>query len=536
MNIIQFLYTIPGVPLGYILYFIYKFICSNVGVAILIFTFIVKLATLPLYVKQQKSQAKSAIFMPKVREIQTKYANNREKQQAELMKLQQQGYKPTAGCGTMLLSFLILFGVIDVVYKPLTHIVHMNSAKIASVVEESYNVEFTSLLVEEVSRTDSDALSLNEAGLKKHESVVKDAQKIVDYYNENCLKEGESKVELTALSTLTTDSVKLVKTAMKSVMLNEYAENTDIVQFASTDFFGLTSDEKAEMDALETDEEKEAYRAEHAFGQYTTSALNNANIHYGSYKVASDDSVTFAATSAMQRELYAVERFGTEIGSGDNKFRCRDAYSESVLRHEVKEELSELYDNLDFLGIKLGQVPKDNMGFPMILVPIISFLMALAQTFITNRITMKNNPEQAQMAGMGPMKIMMYIMPLFSLWIAFTVPAGAGFYWAISYMFGIIQTLVLNKLYNPAKLREQAQAEWDAQHPSKKKKKKTVSVEAEKVTDVDADDDDEDDDESGKITEEESLSQKELNRRKLAEARKRQAEKYGEEYHDDSDD
>ncbi len=531
MNIIQFLYTIPGIPLGYLLYFIYKFICSNVGIAILIFTFIVKLAMLPIYIKQQKSQAKSAVFMPKVQEIQKKYANNRQRQQEELMKLQQQGYKPTAGCGTMLLSFIILFGVIDVVYKPLTHIVHMNSAKINSVVEESYNVEFTSLLVEEVSRTESEALSLSESDLKKHESVVKDAQKIVDYYNEHCLKEGESKVELTALSTLTTDSVKLVKTTMKSVMLNEYAENTDIMQFTSTDFFGLTNDEKAEMDALETDEEKEAYRAEHSFGQYTASAVNNANMHYGSYKVASEDSVTFAATSAMQRELYAVERFGTET----EKFRCRDAYSESVLRHEVKEELSELYDNLDFFGIKLGQVPKDNMRFPMLLVPIVSFLMALAQTFITNRVTAKSNPEQAQMAGMGPMKVMMYIMPLFSLWIAFTVPAGAGFYWTINYLFGIIQTLVLNKLYNPAKLREQALAEWEMQHPSKKKKK-TVNVEAEKVTDSEPADDDEDDESTDDISEEESLSQKELNRRKLAEARKRQAEKYGEEYHEDDSD
>ena len=89
-----------------------------------------------------------------------------------------------------------------------------------------------------------------------------------------------------------------------------------------------------------------------------------------------------------------------------------------MLSSAVKEELGELYDNLNFLGIKLGQVPKDNMRFPMLLVPIISFIMALAQTFITNRITMKNNPAQAAMAGMGAMKVMMYVMPLLSLWIS----------------------------------------------------------------------------------------------------------------------
>ena len=517
MNIIQFLYTIPGIPLGYLLYFIYNFICSNVGVAILIFTFVVKLAMLPIYIKQQKNQAKSAVFAPKVQEIQKKYANNKEKQQEELMKLQQQGYKPMGGCGSMLLSFLILFGVIDVVYKPLTHIVHMNSTKINDIVEESYNVELTSFFVDEVAKNDSEVLSLDESGLKKHESIIYDAQKIVDYYNEHCLEDGDSKIDVTVFKELNSDSVKVLKDAMQKVMLNEYADNDKISTFANTDFYCITSDEKKELEALESDEEKDEYRREHSLSTYTTSALSTAVAHYGAYKVSGEDKADFQATSSMQKELYSLERYGTVT----DKYNCADAYRESVIRPEVKEELNELYGNLNFLGIKLGQVPKDHMGFPMILVPIISFLMALAQTFISNRINAKNNPEQASMPGMGPMKIMMFIMPLFSLWIAFTVPAGAGFYWAISYLFGIIQTIVLNKLYNPAKLREQAAAEWEAQHKNSKKEK-TVNVDAVKVTD-----------ENGN---EETISQKELNRRKLAAARKAQAEKYGEEYHEDDDD
>ena len=518
VNVIQFLYTIPGIPLGYLLYFIYNFLCSNVGIAILIFTLVVKLAMLPIYIKQQKTQAKSAIFMPKVQEIQKKYANNREKQQEELMKLQQQGYKPMGGCGSLLLSMLILFGVIDVVYKPLTHIVHMNSTKISSVVEESYNVELTAFIVDEVSRTDSEVQSLDESGLKKHESVVNDAKKLVNYYNEHCLGENETAIDISAFKDLNTDNVKIIKTAMKSVMLNEYAQNDDVALFTDTDFFAITKDEKAELEALETDEEKDAYRAEHSFGSYMSGAISTARTHYGSYKIAGEEEVTFQATASMQRELYALERFGTVV---ENKYDCADAYSEAVLRPEVKAELEELYGNLNFMGIKLGQVPKDNMGFPMILIPIISFLFSFAQTFITNKLSAKNNPEQAAMMGMGPMKIMMYIMPLFSLWIAFTVPAGAGFYWAINYAFGIIQTLVLNKLYNPAVLREKAAAEWEEQNKVSKKKEKFIDVEAVKVTDEDGN--------------EETLTQKEINRRKLAAARKAQAEKYGEEYHDDDD-
>ena len=313
------------------------------------------------------------------------------------MKLQQQGYKPMGGCGSMLLSFLILFGVIDVVYKPLTHIVHMNSSKISSVVEESYNVEFTAFIVEEVSRTDSEALSLDENGLEKHESVLKDAQKLVDHYNEHCRKDDEEEIDISVFKELNTNTVKIVKTAMTSVMKAAYAEDTDLTLFTDTDMFKITEDEEAELNALETDEEKNAYRAEHSFGTYMVNALNNARMHFGAYKVTGEDAVTFQAANTMQRELYALERFGTET----DKFKCRDAYSEAVLNSNAKEELGELYDNLNFMGIKLGQVPKDHMGFPMILVPIISFIMAFAQTFITNRITAKNNPQQAAMSTRG---------------------------------------------------------------------------------------------------------------------------------------
>ena len=52
---------------------------------------------LPLQIKQQKNMAFSQLFAPKVKEIQQKYRNNRDKQAEEMQKLQAQGYNP-AGC------------------------------------------------------------------------------------------------------------------------------------------------------------------------------------------------------------------------------------------------------------------------------------------------------------------------------------------------------------------------------------------------------------------------------------------------------
>ena len=60
-------------------------------------------------------------------DIQKKYRDKPDKQQEELMKLQEQGYKPTAGCMPMLVNFLVMFGVIEVVYRPLQRIFHIGA-------------------------------------------------------------------------------------------------------------------------------------------------------------------------------------------------------------------------------------------------------------------------------------------------------------------------------------------------------------------------------------------------------------------------
>lgn len=63
--------------------------------------------------------------------IKKAYANNPQRIQEEQLKLQQQeGINPMAGCLPMLLQFFFLFGILDVVYKPLTHILRISSSTI----------------------------------------------------------------------------------------------------------------------------------------------------------------------------------------------------------------------------------------------------------------------------------------------------------------------------------------------------------------------------------------------------------------------
>jgi len=142
----NFIYILSG-PLGYVMEWIYKLLPSY-GWDIILFTLLINIVKIPLQTSQQKSMAKMSAFQPMIAEIQTKYKDKPEKQQAELMKLQQDfGYKPTAGCLPMLLNFLVMFGVIGVVYNPLERIFHISAAALASAGEAltAAGVTFTAI-------------------------------------------------------------------------------------------------------------------------------------------------------------------------------------------------------------------------------------------------------------------------------------------------------------------------------------------------------------------------------------------------------
>ena len=122
------LFYILGRPLGYVMEWIYNLI-PNYGWDIILFTLLIRLISLPLTIYQQKSMAKMAVFQPMITDIQKKYKNNQEKQAEEMTKLQQDfGYNPMSGCMPMFLNFFVMFGVIEVVYKPLQRIFHIPGA------------------------------------------------------------------------------------------------------------------------------------------------------------------------------------------------------------------------------------------------------------------------------------------------------------------------------------------------------------------------------------------------------------------------
>ncbi len=106
-------------------------------------------------------------------------------------------------------------------------------------------------------------------------------------------------------------------------------------------------------------------------------------------------------------------------------------------------------DKIDFtmFGINLTQTPDFSWNFSKFqsswIIPIISFLSAMASSIVSMIIQKKANPDAPNMA------FMMLTMPLFSLYIAFKVPGAVGFYWACSSAISGVLQVLTQTLYGP---------------------------------------------------------------------------------------
>lgn len=123
---------------------LYK-VLQNYGWTIIVFTVVLKLVTMPFTIKSQKSMARMQQVQPLISEVQRKYANNREKQQEELMKIYDKyEISPTGGCMPMILQLVILMGFIQVVYKPYTFILGIGK-DVISAAAQAVNIDISKI-------------------------------------------------------------------------------------------------------------------------------------------------------------------------------------------------------------------------------------------------------------------------------------------------------------------------------------------------------------------------------------------------------
>lgn len=127
------LFHLIAIVLGSVLNWTYENISfHNYGLAVIIFTIMVRLILLPMMIKQYKSSQKMKVIQPKLDELKKKYGNDMQKYQTEVAKLyQEMGENPLSGCLLLFVQLPVLWSLFYVVSKPLTYMRNMSAEEIA---------------------------------------------------------------------------------------------------------------------------------------------------------------------------------------------------------------------------------------------------------------------------------------------------------------------------------------------------------------------------------------------------------------------
>ena len=138
------------------------------------------------------------------------------------------------------------------------------------------------------------------------------------------------------------------------------------------------------------------------------------------------------------------------------------AIADPAVLEQVKAALGEsagagLFSmNVEFLGINLANIPQLNFwsaegglvwgNIGLFLLPLVSVGTSLLSMYVSMKTNQMNRggEQNDQMAKTN--RTMMIFMPIMSLWIGFTVPAGLSIYWIAQYIFTIFQELICGKM------------------------------------------------------------------------------------------
>ncbi len=131
---------IVKIPFGWLLDFLYQF-AGNYGLALILFSLLIKLILLPASAKSKKSTMAMTRLAPLAKAIQDKYPDDQNKANMEVQKLyKEEGVSMFGGCLWMLLPMLLLFPLFYVIREPITYMLHFSAEESAAIVETMKNL------------------------------------------------------------------------------------------------------------------------------------------------------------------------------------------------------------------------------------------------------------------------------------------------------------------------------------------------------------------------------------------------------------
>ncbi len=150
---------------GYILNYLYNLV-QNYGVAIILFTVLLRLVMLPISIRQQKSMKKSEKVQKEVDKAQIKYKNNPEMLSKEVMDIyKREKFSPFSGCLSGILQLVIFISVFYLVSRPLTYMKKVDPEVISKyeqeISESGQSSSYQEIKVIELKSNEDERVSIN---------------------------------------------------------------------------------------------------------------------------------------------------------------------------------------------------------------------------------------------------------------------------------------------------------------------------------------------------------------------------------------
>lgn len=127
--------------------------------------------------------------------------------------------------------------------------------------------------------------------------------------------------------------------------------------------------------------------------------------------------------------------------------------------------------DFNFLGMNLSQTPNFLVLSPLLLIPVLAGVTSYLTSWITNKLngnSAKSSNGQENTTA-STMQTMTYIFPFMTVFFAFSLPAGLGFYWILSNIVQIIQQVVLTKYFAKTAVPEESHVHYREREKKRRK-------------------------------------------------------------------
>ena len=125
------------VPFAWLVRLFYN-LTNSYGVALILFTLVIKLIMLPFQMKSKKNMMRMSRVSGQMQELQKRYAKNQAKLQEEMQKLyEEEGVNPMSGCLWSLIPFPILIALYSIIRQPITHFMMLSKDVLQTVVQSA---------------------------------------------------------------------------------------------------------------------------------------------------------------------------------------------------------------------------------------------------------------------------------------------------------------------------------------------------------------------------------------------------------------